>query len=178
VAYFTSKAAHIFVGTWLMGEMKDAVPKDFKQAVTFFPTFKDAEAITPYESTFGFLNTWKVNNTGAKTKDTHSTACAVKYVKLLTSPDMQKTMSTGENLDYVTTIIGGQGSSAIPGIGKLLDTTKLWFPATRNITATSAELQSKYWDNVSKLASGKLTPKAFTEQMQKDWDDVFSRIKK
>ncbi len=178
VAYFQGKAAHIFVGTWLMGEMKDSVPKDFKQAVTFFPTIKGYEDKTPYEAAFGFLNTWKINNTGAKTKDTHSTECAVNFVKALTSKENQTAISSGDNLDYITTIIGGQGKSAIPGIGQLLDTMKLWFPATQNIAATSAELQSKYWDNVTKLAAGTFTPKQFGEQMQKDWDDIFSRLKK
>ena len=38
VAYFTGNATHIFIGTWLMGEMKDSVPAGFNQAVLFFPT--------------------------------------------------------------------------------------------------------------------------------------------
>ncbi len=178
VAYFTGKAAHIYVGTWLMGEMKDSVPKDFKQAVIFFPTVTGYEDKTPYESAFGFLNSWMVNNTGAKTKDTHSTECAVLFTKALTSPENQKVMSSGDNLDYVTTVIGGQGTSAIPGIGELLGAMKLWTPTTQNVAATAAELQSKYWDNVAKLAAGSLTPQSFGEQMQKDWDDVFSRLNK
>ena len=124
------------------------------------------------------MNSWNVNNTGAKTKDTHSTECAVAYVKALTSKENQLVMSSGDNLDYITTIIGGQGKSAITGIGDLLDKMKLWFPATQNVSATSPELQSKYWDNVAKLASGALTSEAFGAQMQKDWDDVFSRLKK
>ncbi|MCC7354990.1 MAG: carbohydrate ABC transporter substrate-binding protein [Anaerolineae bacterium] len=175
VAYFTGKATHIFIGTWLMGEMKDSIPKDFKQAVIYFPTVKGYEDKTPYEAAFGFINSLGLYKPGTKAKQQHSTECAVKFAKLFTSQEVQTQLVKA--LDFVSTIKGVPGPENIPGVGELLSGMKLWFPAFQNLSYTAPELRSKSWDNAALLAAKQLTPKQFAEKMQKDWDEFFSRQK-
>lgn len=175
VVYFTGQATHIFIGTWLMGEMKDSIPKDFHQAVTFFPTVEGNEDKTPYEAAFGFLNSWGIYKPGAKARQQHSTECAVNFAKYFTSKEVQASLV--KSLDYVSTIKDVPGPENIPGVGELLSSMKLWFPAFQNLSFTAPELRSKAWDNAALLASKQLTPKQFAEKMQKDWDEYFSRQK-
>jgi raffinose/stachyose/melibiose transport system substrate-binding protein len=177
VAFFTNKSAHLFVGTWLIGEMKASIPQDFKMSVGYFPAVKGYENLSPYEAAFGFINPIAVYNPGKNAKQPHDLACAVKYAKLLTSAEVQKEMSGGSNLDYVTTIVGGQGQSAIPGIGELLGGMKQWFPFLAGASYITPETTSKYWDNVAQLAAGTLTPEEFAAKMKADWEDIFSRVK-
>lgn len=176
VAFFTGKSAHLFVGTWLIGEMKDSIPADFKMAVTYFPAIEGYENLTPYKSAFGFVNTIGMYNPGDDQKEPHSADCAVRYLKLLTSSELQKEMSSGTNLDYITTIKDSQGQSGIPGIGELVSGLESWFPFMAGASYLSAETSSKYWDNVANLAAGGLTPEEFGDHMQADWDDIFSRL--
>lgn len=176
VAFFTGKSAHLFVGTWLIGEMKDSIPADFQTGVAYFPTIEGYEDITPYEASFGFLSSVGIYNPGANEKTPHSIDCAVKYAKLLTSAEVQAEMSSGTNLDYVTTIIDGQGQSAIPGIGELLGAMKDWVPFMAGASYLAPETSSKYWDNVANLAAGGITPEEFSAKMVADWEDIFSRV--
>jgi ABC-type glycerol-3-phosphate transport system substrate-binding protein len=173
VVYFTGEATHIFVGTWLMAEMQDSIPEDFAQAVIFFPTVEGYEDKTPYESTFGFQNWFSVYAPGAQAKESHSTECAVEWLKLFTDKDVQTSLV--ESLDFVSTIKGVPGPANIPGIGELLSSMKLWFPACQNLFNTHAELPAKYWDNITLLATEQLTPEEFGERMQQDWDEYFAR---
>ena len=176
VAFFTGKSAHLFVGTWLIGEMKDSIPQGFQTAVTYFPSVEGFEDLTPYESSFGFINPIGIYNPGKNEKEPHSIDCAVKYAKLLTSTEIQKEMSSGSNLDYVTTIVGGQGNSSIPGIGELLGNMKDWIPFMAGASSIAPETSSKYWDNVANLAAGGITPEEFSAKMVADWEDIFSRL--
>jgi raffinose/stachyose/melibiose transport system substrate-binding protein len=173
VAYFTGQATHIFIGTWLMGEMKDSIPAEFNQAVLFFPTITGYEDRTPYAATFGFLNSFGLYKPGTNAREAHSTECAIEYLKLFTRAEKQAAIV--KNLDYVSTIRGVPGPENIPGIGELLSDTELWFPATQNLGATSPELRNKLWENLELLASQQLTPQEFGEVMQADWDEFFSR---
>ncbi|MGI6250386.1 MAG: ABC transporter substrate-binding protein [Anaerolineaceae bacterium] len=176
IAFFTGKSAHLFVGTWLIGEMKDAIPEDFQTGVGYFPAIEGYEDLTPYESAFGFLNVSTIYNPGKNEKTPHSVDCAIKYMKLLSSPEVQKEISSGSNQDYVTTIIDGQGPSGIPGIGELLGQMKEWIPFMAGAPSIAAETSSKYWDNVANLAAGGLSPQEFSARMLADWEDIYSRI--
>lgn len=176
VAFFTDKSAHLFVGTWLIGEMKASIPEGFNMSVAYFPEVEGYEDLSPYESAFGFINPIAVYNPGTNAKEPHSLDCAIRYAKLLTSAEVQKEMSSGANLDYVTTIVGGQGTSAIPGIGELLGGMKQWFPFLAGASYLTSEATSRYWDNVANLAAGGLTPEEFAAKMKTDWDDIFSRV--
>ena len=173
VVYFTGQATHIFIGTWLMGEMKDSIPEEFNQAVTYFPAIEGYEDLTPYEAAFGFLNSYTLYNPGASAREEHSIECAIEYAKLFTSQEVQTEQVKA--LDYVPTIKGVPGPQNIPGIGELLGDMKLWFPAFQNLSATAAELRAKMWDNVALLASEELTPEEFAAKQQEDWDEFFSR---
>ena len=173
IAYFTGQATHIFIGTWLMGEMKDSIPEGFNQAVMFFPTITGYEDRTPYAATFGFLNSFGLYKPGANARENHSTECAIEYLKLFTSAEKQAALV--RSLDYVSTVRDVPGPANIPGIGELLSDTELWFPAMQNLSATSPELRGKLWENLGLLASEQLTPQEFGELMEKDWDEFFSR---
>jgi ABC-type glycerol-3-phosphate transport system substrate-binding protein len=173
VLYFTGQATHIFIGTWLMGEMKDSIPEEFNQAVTYFPAIEGYEDLTPYEAAFGFLNSYAVYNPGANAREEHSLECAIEFARLFTSQEVQAEQVAA--LDYVSTIKGVPGPTNIPGIGELLSDMKLWFPAFQNLSYTAAELRTKMWDNMAVLASGELSPQEFAEQQQADWDEFFSR---
>lgn len=173
VVYFTGQATHIFIGTWLMGEMKDSIPKEFHQAVTYFPTIEGYEDKTPYEATFGFINSIGIYKPGANARQEHSTACAVQFAKLFTSKEVQTSLV--KSLDYVSTIKDVPGPENIPGIGELLSGMKLWFPAFQNLSYTAPELRSKMWDNLALLCSKQITPQQFAEKQQKDWDEFFGR---
>lgn len=176
VAFFTGRSAHLFVGTWLVGEMKDSIPEGFEMSVAYFPAVDGYEDLTPYESAFGFINAMSVYNPGANEVEPHSLECAVRFAKLITSPEVQEELSSGSNLDYVTAIIGGQGPSGIPGIGELLDGMQEWFPFMAGATYLTAEASSRYWDNVANLAAGGLTPEEFATKMAEDWADIYSRV--
>ncbi len=176
VAFFTDKSAHVFVGTWLIGEMKASIPQDFKMSVAYFPAVEGYESLSSYEAAFGFINSIAVYNPGKNAKQPHDQACAVKYAKLLTSAEVQKEMSGGANLDYVTTIVDGQGVSAVPGIGELLGSMEQWFPEMAGAAYITSEAR-KYWDNVAQLAAGTLAAEEFAAKMKTDWDDIYSRVK-
>lgn len=173
VAYFTGKATHIFVGTWLMGEMKDSIPEGFNQAVMYFPTVTGYESKSPYEAAFGFINSLGLYKPTDKQKEPHDLPCTVKYLKLLSSKEVQS--ESVKSLDYVSVVKDVPGPANIPGIGELLSDMQLWFPAFQNLSYTAPELRSKMWDNVAALGNGTLTPQEFGEQMQKDWDEFFNR---
>jgi ABC-type glycerol-3-phosphate transport system substrate-binding protein len=121
------------------------------------------------------MNTWSIYNPGPDQTD-YSVDCAIRFAKLITSAEVQQEMSSGANLDYTTPIIGGQGPSAIPGIGELLDGVEEWFPNVAGVTFVAPEARSVYWDNIVQFASGTLTAEDFAEAMARDWEDVFSRV--
>jgi ABC-type glycerol-3-phosphate transport system substrate-binding protein len=173
VAYFTGQATHIFIGTWLMGEMKDSIPEGFNQSVAYFPAVNGYEDLTPYEAAFGFINSMGLYKPTETQDEPHSLPCAVKWLKLYTSAEFQT--ESVKSLDYVSTIKGVPGPANIPGIGELLSEMKLWFPSSQRLNYTAAELNTKLWDNVASLANGTFTPEDFGAQMQADWDEYFSR---
>lgn len=174
VAFFTDRSAHLFVGTWLVGEMADSIPEGFEMSVAYFPTVDGYEDVSPYEFAFGFLNGWTIY--GAQ--DEHTLDCTVRYAKLLTSAEVMEEITSGDYLDFQTTIIGGQGPSGVPGIGDLLAVQKLWFPATGGIGAAAPEARSAYWENLETFASGLMTAEEFAQRMAEDWVEIFSRIEK
>lgn len=172
MAYFTNKAANIFVGTWLMGEMKDSIPENFRQTVTYFPTITGYENVTPYESGFGNLNSFSVFLPGKNAKEEHSTECAVQYLKILTSKDYESKMVKDLG-SLVPTVKGVPGPDNIPGISDLINNMKNWLPLAAGFELNNPALYSKMSDNVVKLGSQQFTPETFLEQMQKDWDEFY-----
>lgn len=172
VAFFTDRSAHLFVGTWLVGEMADSIPEGFEMSVAYFPTVDGYEDVTPYESAFGFLNAWTIY----AEQDAQALDCTVRFAKLLTSAEVMEEITSGDYLDFQTTVIGGQGPSGVPGIGELLEVQQLWFPSSGGVGLTAPEGRTLQWENIESFASGLMTAEEFAQTMAEDWADVYSRI--
>jgi raffinose/stachyose/melibiose transport system substrate-binding protein len=56
--FFQGKAAMIMMGSWLQGEMKDSIPKDFKLGAAQFPQYEGAKP--DQQAMFGNVTAWNV----------------------------------------------------------------------------------------------------------------------
>lgn len=171
VAFFTGKVPHLYIGTFVMGEVKDVMPKDFQFGVTYFPTVGGYEDKTPYESLAGYTNSFGIFNPGKSAKTAHSTECAVKYLKLYSDKEVQAGLVG--SLGFLSAVKGVPGPSDIPGVGDLLANQKAGWPTNQAMYFhLDPAVRTKMWDNVVLLASEQLTPQEFVETMQKDYDAI------
>lgn len=171
VAFFTGKVAHLYIGTFVMGEVVDVIPDDFQFGVTYFPTVTGYEDKTPYESLAGYTNSFGIYNSGQSAKTEHSTECAVKYLKLYSDKDVQAGLVS--SLGFLSAVKGVPGPSNIPGVGDLLTNQQEGWPTNQAMYYNlDASVRSKMWDNVVLLASEQVTPQEFVELMQADYDAV------
>lgn len=168
VAFFTGKVGHLYIGTFVMGEVIDVMPKDFRFGVTYFPTIEGYEDKTPYESLAGYVNSFGIYNPGQSSKEQHSTECAVEYLKLYSDAEVQAGLV--KSLGFISAVKGVPGPENIPGVGELTSNLKLQWPTTQGIHFTlPPEIRTKFWDNVVLLAQQQITPQEFGELMEKDY---------
>jgi raffinose/stachyose/melibiose transport system substrate-binding protein len=168
VAFFTGQVAHLYVGTFVLGEVADVIPPDFEFGVTYFPTVEGYEDLTPYEAVTGFMNSFGIFNPGDDSTKNYSVECAVDYMKLYTDPTVQAGLV--QALDFISPVKGVPGPDSIPGVGDVMAGIQEWWPANQAMYYTfPAELRTKMWDNIVLLTSDEVTPEEFGELMETDY---------
>jgi len=171
--YFQGKAAHLYVGTWLMGEMADVIPKTFKQLTTFFPSVAGGKGTWEWIS--GTINSYAVCNPGAKSKPTFSTECTVKYLKLFTSLEVATSFVNVQNT--FSAVKGAPGPAAIPGGTEIMANMKEWTPNLDNLYSWCPEVYSVVTDELIKYLDGTQSLEDFGANAEQLAEESWGRCK-
>jgi raffinose/stachyose/melibiose transport system substrate-binding protein len=148
-AFFQGKAAMILMGSWLQGEMKASIPKDFDLRVTPFPTVPDGQG--DQQGLFGTLLGMSV------AKKAKSTDLAVEYVKL-SDAKAEQTQRVAD-LGIVSPYEGVPTPAGVAGMDNLLQRAKTGTVTYYYYGISQDPQRTKAWYGpVANLFLGKTSP--------------------
>jgi ABC-type glycerol-3-phosphate transport system substrate-binding protein len=171
--FFQGKAAMIHMGTWLVGEMADAVPADFEVGLFDFPSVEGGQG--KQDSMFGGAFPWSVANPAKATSHKVNAPLGVEYLKRFTSKDAntQRALQTGA----VSAVKGVPPPPRLPGVDKLLEAAAnnefIYFYWG---IATNTPLTDVWWNASQALWLGK-TDAAGMIKMLDDGIDKYRQLK-
>lgn len=171
--YFQGKAAHLYVGTWLIGEMSDVIPKDFKQNTTYFPAMPGGTGT--YEWVTGTINAYGICKPGKKSEPSYSTDCGVQFMKLYTSPDVSKDWVTAHSTFASTK--GAPGPDSIPGGTEVMANLKEWSANLDGIYSYCPEVYSLVTDELILYLDGSTSLEEFGANAQLAVEEAWGRCK-
>lgn len=108
--FFQGKTGMILMGSWLVGEMKQSIPKDFEVGFAPFPTVPDGQG--DQKGLFGTVFQWSV---AAKSKNP---GLAIEYLKLTTSKEEQT--KRAHDLGFISPYVGVPTPDTVPGLDSVL----------------------------------------------------------
>lgn len=155
-SFFQGKAAMILMGSWLQGEMKASIPKDFDLRVAPFPSVDGGQG--DQEGLFGTLLGMSV------AKKAKSTDLAVEYVKLSDAKDEQtqrvKDLGIVSPYEGVPTPAGVQGMDDLLNRAKSGTVTYYYYGISQDTQRSTA-----WYGPVSTLFLGKTSPQELISQI-------------
>jgi raffinose/stachyose/melibiose transport system substrate-binding protein len=151
--FFQGKAGMILMGSWLVSEMKDVIPKDFELGVVAFPT------VTGGAGDQGAVMAALQNvSVAAKSKNV---PLALEWVRRLTSKDVQT--KRANEIGEVSAVVGVPSPPGIPGIDKVVSEAEALEPREYGISQSKA----------SKVVYPEIARLLFGEQ---DADETLKRL--
>ena len=114
--FFQGKAAMIHMGSWLLSEMADVVPKDFQTGVFDFPTVPDGKG--DQGSMFGTTHIWSIPNPSISKSHPVNVDLAVEYLKRFTGKD--HTAKRASQIDAISPVVGVTSPPRLPGADQLI----------------------------------------------------------
>jgi ABC-type glycerol-3-phosphate transport system substrate-binding protein len=159
--FFQRKALFVMAGTWLEGEMKDVIPKDFKLRALNQPGYPGGkgEQLAPVSTGWG--GAWYIPE-GSKNKDE-----AVEFLKFLSSKEEVKKMVRTKGLASV--VKGTEEaiqSEPLKSALKLMQEAKGTYAPTA-INDSYPEMAGNIINVYQSLMLGEITPEEFAEKAEK-----------
>lgn len=150
VYFFQERAAMILMGSWLMTEMKDSIPEDYKMGVAPFPTISGGKG--DQKALFGAAWPWSV------TAKSENPELATEYLRRYTSNDVSQ-----RRANELGAVSPNANVSAPPGINGLEDVLKDAATAKMifyhyGVHAGCCGLSTAWFNPIIEMWTGKLTP--------------------
>jgi len=164
VYFFQGKAAMIFMGSWLMTEMKDSIPEGFKLAVAPFPSVEGGAG--NQDAVFGRALSW---NIPAKSDVPE---LAVEFLRRYTSDETaQKRVDL---FGALSANVNVAPPAAIYGAADLLEGAKNSEFILYNYGVNSAKygLASGWYDPMVEMWTGGLTPEQAIAKIDKNIEAI------
>lgn len=137
--FFQGKAGMILMGSWLVSEMADVIPKDFKIGVVAFPTVSggagDQNAI---------MAALQEISIAAKSKNI---PLSLEWARRLTSIEVQTQRAT--EIGEVSAVIGVPSPPGIPGIDQVISAAKALNP--RDFGLLQSKAKDVVYPEIAKL---------------------------
>jgi raffinose/stachyose/melibiose transport system substrate-binding protein len=141
--FFQGKAGMILMGTWLVSEMADVIPKDFKLGVVPFPTVTGGKG-----DQGAVMAALQQVSVAAASKNI---PLALEWCRRLTSPDTQT--KRANEIGEVSAVTGVASPPGIPGIDEVLSDAKSLEP--RDYGMSQSKVKDVVYPEISKLLFGK-----------------------
>lgn len=140
--FFQGKAGMILMGTWLVSEMADVIPKDFQLGVVPFPT------VTGGKGDQGAVMAALQQVSVAAASE--NIPLALEWCRRLTSPETQT--KRANELGEVSAVTGVPSPPGIPGIDDVLTGAKSLEP--RDYGMSRSKVQDVVYPEIAKLLFG------------------------
>jgi raffinose/stachyose/melibiose transport system substrate-binding protein len=141
--FFQGKAGMILMGTWLVSEMADVIPKDFQLGVVPFPTVTGGKG-----DQGAVMAALQQISVAAASKNI---PLALEWARRLTSPETQT--KRANEIGEVSAVTGVASPPGIPGIDEVLSGAKSLEP--RDYGLTQSKAKDVVYPEISKLLFGK-----------------------
>ncbi len=151
--FFQGKAGMILMGSWLVSEMKDVIPKDFQIGVIPFPTVTGG---SPDQGVL--LAALQQVSVSAKSKNI---PLSLEWARRLTSVETQT--KRANEIGEVSAVAGVPSPPGIPGIDKVLSDSDSLQP--RHYGLLESKAGKVVWGEVARLMFG-----------QQDADETLKRL--
>ncbi|HEV8636513.1 MAG TPA: extracellular solute-binding protein [Chloroflexota bacterium] len=168
MVFYQGQAAMVLVGSWLVGEMKSAIPNDFKQDVFRFPMVEGGKGDPNH-----LYGTSNVLGVSAKSKNPD---VGVEWARFFNSVMVNNKRT--EDLQYQSAILGTKSPTFMPTLNQIwAETTKLDIFGMGDLWSPMKEARTKYNEAVGKLFFKESTPEQFTQQADKIVKDFWATKK-
>jgi raffinose/stachyose/melibiose transport system substrate-binding protein len=156
MVFYQGQAAMLYVGSWLLGEMRKAIPDDFLEDVFRFPMVTGGTGDPKH--LFGTANTY-----GISKESTHP-ELGVEWCRCYNSIAMTNWRST--NVSHQPAILGADPPTKTPSLNKIFaDSTKMDIYNNADLYSQMGEHFTTSNDLNSKLFRKEVTPEDFIKQM-------------
>ena len=140
--FFQGKAGMILMGTWLVSEMADVIPKDFQLGVVAFPTVSGGAG--DQDAVMAALQQVSI------AAESGNIPLALEWARRLTSPETQT--KRANEIGEVSAVVGVPSPPGIPGIDEVLSNAESLEP--RDFGLSKSEAKDVVYPEISKLLFG------------------------
>jgi raffinose/stachyose/melibiose transport system substrate-binding protein len=159
MVFYQGQAAMLYVGSWLLGEMRKAIPDDFQEDVFRFPTV--AGGTGDPKHIFGTANTYGI------AKEAKHPELGTEWARCYNSIAMTNWRSA--NVSHQPAIIGAEPPGKTPSLNKIFaESTKMDIYNNADLYSQMGEHYTTSNDLNSKLFRKELTPDDFIKQMDEN----------
>jgi len=167
VEFFKGKAAMIFMGSWLVTEMRETIPPDFELGLTTFPTVEGGKGAQ--DAMFGRVCSWSV----AAASD--NPELAVEYLRRFTS-DPEVVKRRAQELGQLVPIRGAPAPWGMPGADKILEkAAEVKFILYNYGVGSDTALRDAWYNPMVELAFGKITPEEMIAKIDANLEEYRAR---
>lgn len=153
--FFQGKAAMILMGSWLQGEMADAIPADFELGTFAFPTVEGGHGAA--DGLFGTINTYTI------AAHSPNPSAGVEFVRFVSSKDNQEAMV--ESTKSISGFRGVKAPAGFEDVTAQLEKGAAFSPSFMDILSQSQEVQNAYNQPIARLFFGEIDGATMLQQM-------------
>ncbi|ONI81589.1 hypothetical protein ALI144C_20015 [Actinosynnema sp. ALI-1.44] len=153
--FFQGKAGMILMGTWLVSEMANVIPRDFEIGVVAFPSVPGGAG--DQKAMMAALQNVAV---AAKSRNI---PLALEWARRLTSVDVQT--KRADEIGEVSAVTGVPSPPGIPGIDKVMAGADAFNP--REYALTQSKAKDVVYPQIAKLMFGKQDAKQTLDELDK-----------
>jgi raffinose/stachyose/melibiose transport system substrate-binding protein len=156
MVFYQGQAAMLLVGSWLLSEMANSIPVDFKQDVFRFPFVEGGKGDPKH--LYGTSNIMGV------TKSSKHPEWGVEYARFFNSVKVNNKRT--EDLQYQSAILGAKSPTATPALNKIWEeTTVMDLYNNGDLWGPMKEAGTKYYELTGKLFFKEVSPADFCKQV-------------
>lgn len=164
--FFMGDAAMMFMGSWLVTEMKDVIPPGFELGVATFPAFEGGAGAQ--DAMFGRTSSWSV----AASSD--HPELAVEYLRRFTS--RETAARRAEEIGQLVPVEGAPAAWGMPGADELLSrAAEVEFILYNYGVGSDTGLRDAWYNPMVELAFGRLTPEQMIAEIDANLEEYRAR---
>jgi raffinose/stachyose/melibiose transport system substrate-binding protein len=144
------------VGSWLVGEMKNAIPTDFGQDVFRFPMVEGGQGEPNH--IYGTSNVLGIAT------ESGNPMVGIEWARHFNSVKVNNKRT--EDLQYQSAILGTEPPSWMPSLNRIWDeSVQLDIFSMGDLWSSMADARTKYNESIGRLFFKEVTPEEFVEQV-------------
>jgi ABC-type glycerol-3-phosphate transport system substrate-binding protein len=145
----------ILMGSWLVGEMKDAIPADFRVGTFGFPQVDGGSG--DQTGLFGGVNAQVV------AAESENPAAGVAWLRFVAEPEHQKAYVEGTG--GISPYVGIPAPEGFQDVTTMLEEGAEFAPSYMGVLAQSQEVQTAYQQPIAQLFFGQIDAEQMLQQM-------------